>query len=276
MQDNQAKFVASILSGVLSVGINHPLDTLRIRYHLLNHPTTNTVSNHVNKLSVGNMRTLMNGIVFNISSTCFKNVISYPIREQIGNIIKNHYHNSLSDNQLSINISSATITGIIMAGVNTPVNIVKIQLQHDHTKTHKLKDVMREIYNSNGAKSFYKGGIVTLFRDVSWNVVYFPLFDIVTNKLDNSTNISNVSNRIISSIVCSMAATTLAYPFDGLRIFRQRLNNNVQYDFWVGIKKSFELSKPNIKSYTYAMIRVPLATCITHIGYIYITKYLKS
>jgi len=72
-----------------------------------------------------------------------------------------------------------------------------------------------------------------------------------------------------------MAATNVAYPFDGLRIFRQRMNNNIEYDFWVGIKKSFSLSKANIKSYTYAMIRVPLSTCITHIGYIYITEYLK-
>jgi len=80
-------------------------------------------------------------------------------------------------------MSSSTITGIIMAAINTPVNIVKIQLQHDHMSKNTFKDVTKEIYNLNGIRSFYKGGLVTLYRDVSWNVIYFPMFDIVTKKI---------------------------------------------------------------------------------------------
>lgn len=274
MNEKQSKYAASMLSGILSVGINHPLDTLRIRYHLLNHVSEQNMKSVNVANSVGTLKSLMNGIGFNIASTCFKNVVSYPLREQIGNTIKEHHHNDLV-----VNMTSSTITGIIMAAINTPVNIVKIQLQHDHASKNTLKNVMKEIYDSNGVKSFYKGGLVTLCRDVSWNVIYFPMFDIVTKKLNyynNYYSLNMLDVRPLSSIMCSMAATTVAYPFDGLRIFRQRLNNNIEYDFWVGIKKSFSLSKANIKSYTYAMIRVPLATCITHIGYIYFSEYLKN
>lgn len=249
------KYLSGLGSGLLTAGIFHPIDSLRIR-------------NFLNPGSVGDIRSLKNGIMFNILSTAIRNVVTFPIREQI--------RDTVSESALKpmhADICSSVITGNVMALIGTPINVIKVRMQNNPGTPESFVSIVKDIYRTGKFRGFYQGGYATALRDITWNLLYFPIYDkLVKMKLLNH----EFSDKLLASISGSIVATSVSYPFDGLRLFRQRLNNHVPYSFWAGIKKSFEFSQANTKSYGYAIIRVPLATCLSHMSYLYLIDYLSK
>ncbi|VBB18893.1 carrier superfamily protein [Yasminevirus sp. GU-2018] len=261
--DDRARYMASMASGLLTAGFFHPIDSLRIR-------------NFLDPAHKSSLKSLANGLTFNMITTGCRNVITFPVREQIREEVKKNV-----DSPVYSEMIASTLTGCVMATIGTPVNMIKVRVQNTQGVPEPVHVTVRGVYEHSGLRGFYQGGHATLLRDVSWNIVYFPIYDFLSEKFCSSSfyakdnTSSKTGGKMLGSILSSMVATTVAYPFDGLRLFRQRVNNKVPYNFWEGLKKSFEFSKANAKSYGYAMVRVPLATCTAHIGYLYFCDLFK-
>lgn len=254
-ESKSIKYLSGLGSGLLTAGIFHPIDSLRIR-------------NFLNPGAMGTLWSLTNGLMFNMTSTAIRNVITFPIREQIKDRV-----NASTRDHVKADIYSSIITGNVMALVGTPINVIKVRMQNNPGIPDSFITLARDVYKTNGFRGFYQGGYATALRDVTWNLLYFPIYDkIVAMRPINN----DIGDKLVASISGSVVATSVSYPFDGLRLFRQRLNNPIPYDFWQGIKKSFECSRANAKSYGYAMIRVPLATCTAHMSYLYLVTILSQ
>jgi hypothetical protein len=244
-----SRCMSGMTIGIMTAGLFQPIDALRIRSFL-------------NPDKMGSPYSLKNGLAFNMLSSGVKAVVSFPVRERI-----NEKTNKYFKTPVLTEIMASALTGGVLSIIGTPINVIKIRCQNHSGTNLSSFAVGHDIYQKRGLRGFYQGSYATMLRDISWNVVYFPMFDYL---------VTIYPNKLFASITSSMIATTIGYPFDGIRLFCQKVNNNVPYNFWVGFKKSFEFSKANRRSFGYALVRVPLATTTTHMGYLYLNKQFEE
>lgn len=230
------KYKNGLIVGLSNTIITHPIDTMRLRIFF---DTKNI-----------NIKDAYKGINFNLVTSSIKMMLNYPTQEYFENKFVKSNNSKLY---------SGILTGLLIGIFATPINNIKIPLQ---IHNHGVLDATKKIYNSYGIKGFTRGGLSTLMRDISWNALYFPVYSYFSEDLKY--------NKIISSIMASMLSTTVAYPLDGIRLYRQNYKQN--YNFIHGLEKSLELSRINFKSYCIAITRVPLSTMFTHMFYLYLNK----
>jgi Mitochondrial carrier protein len=245
--ETSKKYLSGCLSGFIATSIFHPIDVLRIRLFF-------------DLKSLGRFPILYHGITFNVLTGCLKNMVVYPTQEYLRDkLIKYQCDKYTSE------LFGSLGTGISLSLAGTPINVIKIPLQAD-VQNRTVFFVMKDIYSKYGFRGFYRGGLGTFMRDISWITVYFPLFRYFGENV--------TENKILASIMAGIPAMTVSYPFDGLRLYRQ--NNKENYHFWTGFKKSFNLSSGNLKSYMVSLLRVPTMTTFSHMSYLYISQYLTT
>ena len=245
--DTTNMYIAGCLSGAITTAAFHPLDAIRVRLFY-------------DYKSMGNIASFYNGIGFNITTGCIKNMLVYPTQEHFKNILtKKGYTKYESE------IYSSIWSGFLLSTASTPINVIKIPLQSNVVK-HSASHMAKEIYSKYGLLGFYRGGMGTFVRDLSWNCTYFPLFRYIN---DNITD-----NKILSSILAGSVSMTVSYPFDGVRLYRQ--NNNKNYNFWYGFFRAFNWSYANFKSYGMSLLRIPISTTVSHMCYLYISQWLMN
>ena len=245
--DTIKKYLSGCLSGIVSTLIFHPVDILRIRLFY-------------EGTSLGKLNTFYNGIGFNLLTGCVKNMFVFPTQEHFKDIfVKKGY------GEYKAEFYSSIVSGSLLSLISTPINVVKIPLQ-SNTINYSPLHIIKDIHKKYGIAGFYRGGGGTFLRDVSWNGVYFPLY--------KNLNENYIDNKILSSILAGSIAMTVSYPFDGIRLYRQ--NNNKDYNFWFGFMRSFNLSKGNLQSYGTSILRIPTATTVSHMCYLYLSQYLLS
>jgi hypothetical protein len=242
----EAKYLSGFLTGAASTLIFHPFDALRIRLFY-------------DTKEIGGIRSLYNGLKFNVATSCMKNMLTYPTHDYILERLQNNYTPYWAD------IYSSFLTGLLLSSASTPINVIKIPLQASGDKQRAI-DIGRDIYRRYGVTGFYRGGLATFCRDVLWNTIYFPLFRFVNERVTN--------NKTASSVFSGMVTMTITYPFDGIRLYRQNNKNN--YNFWYGFMYSFNRSRENIRSYGVSLVRIPLATTFSHMLYLYLSEKLSK
>lgn len=232
-----------MISGAATAAVFHPIDSLRIRIFY---------KQNASWLS------LMDGFGFNVTTTLIKGVISYPLRDTFKNKLLLH-----NFSEVNSSILSSVGSGIVLGLFSTPINVIKVPLQAGHHS--KMNNVIKHIYRERGLIGFMNGGVATLMRDTVWTMTYFPLYEFI---LKNYTE-----NKLSASLAAGSLAMNFAYPFDGIRLYRQ--HGKVNYNFWHGFFVALRWNKPNLKSFGIAMIRVPAATSFMHMFYLYLNGQLR-
>ncbi|CAH6419608.1 Mitochondrial carrier protein [uncultured virus] len=243
--NTKEKYFSGCLTGIISTCIFHPIDSLKTRLFY-------------EKNNIGSVKSFYNGLTFNVLTCCFKSMLTFPTQE--------YFKDKLIEQKFSIYSSelyASICSGLLVGFFSTPINVIKLPLQSDPNK-NKIFNIIQINYKNYGLKGFYRGGVGTLLRDVTWNAIYFPLFKYL--------NENHIDNKILSSISAGSIAMTISYPFDGIRMYRQ--NNNKNYNFWYGFSKALNFSSPNFKCYTISLLRVPTSMTLSHICYLYINDYL--
>lgn len=245
----RTELLSCAISGTITTLIFQPIDALRTKLFFAD-----------KRLLIQNIspKSLYNGILFAIPAQITKLCATFPIQTMI--------HDQLNKTQLTElqkNISSGMIAGLTLAMVSTPINAIKIPLMQN--SDNKFMDVTKTVYDKYGLKGFYRGGMATMCRDIIWNTLYFPIFNAINEKY---------KNRFFASSIAGCCALVIAYPFDGIRMYRQ--NNKANYNFWYGFKYAFNTSPENIKSFILCFFRVPLAIAIGHYLYLFSNDSLKN
>lgn len=149
--------------------------------------------------------------------------------------------------------------GLCQIIVTTPMELLKIQGQDaGRTSAHgaaKVKEqtalrVALNLIKSRGIFGLYKGVSATMLRDVSFSVVYFPLFAHLSSlgtsmKLDRKSQLvgdQNNSTFWINFVAGCIAAGTAAFvvnPADVVKTRLQLINVAPNEDFYNGMRQAF-------------------------------------
>lgn len=226
------EFYHGLIAGSIQVLAVYPLDVLRVKYFL--------------KGSID--RLLYNGLIFSLLTNILKQGMFYPSQNIFSKTV-------FKDHQLIGNILTGTGLGIVA----TPINAIKVPLQLNGDK--KWHQVCSEIYNRFGIKGFFNGVAPTICRDTVWATTYFSLFKIMKEQ-----DHGNLTSVLFSSII----ANSVAYPFDGARLYRQ--NHHERKTIIAGFRNSFTLKSNNVKSFLLGNFRATVATCIGHNIYLFLGK----
>ena len=240
------KYLSGCITGLANTVIFYPMDLLRVRYFF-------------KKKNIGTAKTFYNGLTYTLWTGCLKNMATYPTQEVIYTKIKEN--TKVSDK--SALVYSSIGTGSILGLLANPINTIKVPMQATKRKTFAAQ-IAKDIYKNYGLKGFYRGGVGVVLRDITWATVYFPLY----KTLEDKTN-----NRLVSSLSAGVLSMALAYPFDGMRLYRQHHLND--YNLWHGFRESFKINQHNLRSFGMGIIRVPLSVTFGHMVYLYTCDLLN-
>lgn len=236
-------YISSIVAGGVTGALFHPLDSL-----------------YYNNIINGKRPELLRrGFTFNTVTSIIKVCGIFPTQEFIKKKLdwmSPYYQNSVS----------GMVTGLIMSIIVTPINAVKVPLITQTTKIIKTNfvTVTKEIYSNDGLRGFFKGTGLTLGRDGFGYGTYFALFPILDKQIDN---------KMIASVMASIVALCMAFPFDVARTYRQ---NNVTNDtIFQCLKKSVSV-KGNGHIFAIYMIRMILSIPIGHCTYLWTKELIEK
>lgn len=145
--------------------------------------------------------------------------------------------------------------GLCQIIVTTPMELLKIQGQDaGRTAAHKVNEqsalrVALNLVKSKGILGLYKGVSATMLRDVSFSVVYFPLFahlsSLGTSKLDRKSQPMSDQNNstfwinFVSGCVAAGTAAIVVNPADVVKTRLQLITVPSNEDSYTGMRQAF-------------------------------------
>ncbi|CAG0916261.1 unnamed protein product [Notodromas monacha] len=138
--------------------------------------------------------------------------------------------------------------GLCQIVVTTPMELLKIQLQ-DAGRSTKGQGAVRasalqiatSLVKSKGISGLYKGTLATALRDVSFSIVYFPLFANL-NALGPRKQGSNEAVfwcSFLSGCLSGCISSILVTPFDVVKTRLQLLRKGIGETSYTGVPDAF-------------------------------------
>ncbi|XP_025832785.1 mitochondrial glutamate carrier 1-like isoform X12 [Agrilus planipennis] len=166
------------------------------------------------------------------------------------------HHFKSSDNTLTIprQMAAGGMAGFFQIIVTTPMELLKIQMQDagrvaaslakENVIAPKLSatTIALNLVRSKGIFGLYKGTAATMLRDVSFSIVYFPLFATLNNlgprKKDGSGE-AVFWCSFLSGCAAGSTAALVVNPFDVVKTRLQALTNAKGEMAYSGIADAF-------------------------------------
>lgn len=141
--------------------------------------------------------------------------------------------------------------GLCQIVITTPMELLKIQCQDagrtvsSGQKPSALK-VAIELIKAKGIAGLYKGLSATMLRDVSFSIIYFPLFAnlslVGSSKLNGEHNSEGNSVfwvNFIAGCIAAGTAAVLVNPFDVVKTRLQLINVGSNEERYSGVRHAF-------------------------------------
>lgn len=137
--------------------------------------------------------------------------------------------------------------GLCQVIVTTPMELLKIQGQRGNTEHRNAYKVAADLVKANGLAGLYKGVSATMLRDVSFSVIYFPLFahlstlgssklkTDITSQDDNSIFWVN----FVAGCVAAGTAAVAVNPVDVVKTRLQVIHTDLNEERYNGIRHAF-------------------------------------
>nr|CDP93622.1 Bm3015, isoform b [Brugia malayi] len=90
-------------------------------------------------------------------------------------------YNTLKRLAVAVNASAASFSEVIACIVRVPTELVKQRAQAKHV--HHLGTICRMIYNRSGFIGFYQGFFSTVFREIPFSLIEFPLWEFLKQEV---------------------------------------------------------------------------------------------
>ena len=247
--DNLRKIKSGFCSGLVNSTMFYPIDVMRVRYFFgKNMPQQKTA--------------FTNGMLFNTMTYSCKSVLTYGGQEYF----KEQYLKTGYDQKYSQIYSSLTL-GVFYSLASAPVNAIKTPMQSSLTNTSWIS-VSKNIYQNYGFSGFYRGASPLIARDMLWVNIYFMLYGFTKFHYERflPNPLFKKQNDTLASATSAMVSAIAVYPLDGMRLYRQHHQHD--FNIWHGLKKSFELTTSNGKSFFTGIFRVTASVVVNHISYL--------
>ena len=194
--DQKAQILGSVVAGISSTVLGHPLDT--IKTHLQTNPHLHNSSQVVKKLR----REVFRGMGPPLVNAIIMNSIMFSVFDAVEARINNPF-------------IAGIISGFATAIISTPTDFIKIQMQ---LSSKKEKHTISSIAFQNSDK-LYRGFTLNLAREGIFTMVYLGIFHwtIANNRMGEQNENGNF-NRLMfvagTSALTGAMAWVVSYPFD--------------------------------------------------------------
>ncbi|CAG8667485.1 6421_t:CDS:10, partial [Acaulospora morrowiae] len=133
--------------------------------------------------------------------------------------------------------ASGALTGAVMAFINTPVELLKVQLQTQHTvnasvsKPYKgVVDAGIQIFKNRGIAGLYRGITITILRDIPSFATYFFVYDgtkrIIGNRKNGSHGDLTPLELLFAGGMAGVACWIPCYPQD---VIKSRMQSDLKF-----------------------------------------------
>ncbi|KAK6100885.1 Mitochondrial carrier family protein [Brugia pahangi] len=114
---------------------------------------------------------------------------------------------------VAVNASAASFSEVIACIVRVPTELVKQRAQAKHV--HHLGIICRMIYNRSGFIGFYQGFFSTVFREIPFSLIEFPLWEFLKQEIARirRRQCTPLESAACGSVSGSIAAA-MTTPFD--------------------------------------------------------------
>ncbi len=168
-----------------------------------------------------------------------------------------------------------------MAGVNSPVELLKVRLQVQDHKNKKYKNIFDcaiKTVKTDGFAGLYRGLTATILREIPSFAGYFAVYEGMKSFLNTNTTIHNtIWNPIISGGCAGIAAWLPCYPQDVIKSVIQS-SSDTKLTISQASRRIYQTAglKGFFKGFTPTMIRAFPANAATFLGYELVMATFKN
>ncbi|CAK0784468.1 hypothetical protein CVIRNUC_007672 [Coccomyxa viridis] len=173
-------FLAGAVGGCASVIAGQPLDTIRIR---LQHGTFGGLSQTVNSLvATEGVRSLFKGTAYPLLTITLQSAVVFQSFGIACRVIDGRQPGQgvLPYEQVCM---AGMFSGAVQTLISTPVDLLKIRQQLQSAQPGSASyigplQLLRSILRAEGLPGLYRGGCITLLRDVPAHAIYFTSYEL--------------------------------------------------------------------------------------------------
>ncbi|ETV82049.1 hypothetical protein H257_05568 [Aphanomyces astaci] len=208
----QQLVVAGSVSGMSSVVVCHPLDTIRTR---LQYSSSSSFASVVcTTLRHEGLRGLYKGFFPPFFSQAVYKSVIFSAQGHVRSFMSAHMDHP---SPLLLSTCAGAIAGGINAFLVAPVELVRnrLQIQQQHAKYKGTADVVRQVIMHEGPLALWKGLSCTITRDALGVACYFMAFDCVKSALPSEWD--TTSRVLVAGATGGIAFWSIALPFDTIK-----------------------------------------------------------
>ncbi|CAA0343539.1 Mitochondrial carrier domain superfamily [Arabidopsis thaliana x Arabidopsis arenosa] len=248
------EFVAGGFGGVAGIISGYPLDTLRIRQQQSS-KSGSAFSILRRMLAVEGPTSLYRGMAAPLASVTFQNAMVF----QIYAIFSRSFDSSVPlvepPSYRGVALGGVA-TGAVQSLLLTPVELIKIRLQLQQTKSGPIT-LAKSILRRQGLQGLYRGLTITVLRDAPAHGLYFWTYEYVRERLHpgcRKTGQENLRTMLVAGGLAGVASWVACYPLD---VVKTRLQQG--HGAYEGIADCFRKS---VKQEGYTVLWRGLGTAV--------------
>ncbi|XP_062601371.1 dicarboxylate carrier SLC25A8-like [Saccostrea cucullata] len=172
------RILAGVTTGILSVAVAHPTDTVKVRMQAQsgNNLRYASTSDAYKKIyNTEGVKGLWRGCLPNMSRNGIVNVAEVVTYD----VIKSHLIGSdVMSEGVQCHLVSAFAAGFCATVVASPVDVVKTRYMNSSSSRYRnVIHCATELWKAGGFRGFYKGFLPALLRIGTWNVLMFLSYE---------------------------------------------------------------------------------------------------
>nr|AAM64990.1 putative carnitine/acylcarnitine translocase [Arabidopsis thaliana] len=216
------EFVAGGFGGVAGIISGYPLDTLRIRQQQSS-KSGSAFSILRRMLAIEGPSSLYRGMAAPLASVTFQNAMVF----QIYAIFSRSFDSSVPlvepPSYRGVALGGVA-TGAVQSLLLTPVELIKIRLQLQQTKSGPIT-LAKSILRRQGLQGLYRGLTITVLRDAPAHGLYFWTYEYVRERLHpgcRKTGQENLRTMLVAGGLAGVASWVACYPLDVVKTILQQ------------------------------------------------------
>lgn len=239
-KENLTTILSGSASGIAQTIVGHPLDTLKVL-------SVTQKRNSFDILKSLNFKNMYNGILSPLSSAVLLNTsIFYSYEFAL---------KRLPDNSLNSVFLAGAFSGIPLAFLETPTELLKCQLQANPNQSY------RQILSRYGVKSLYRGYWSTLSRNIPQMGLYFWSYEMMKRQYPNN----EMFGSFLGGGLAGLLGWGTIYPIDSIKTRMQTdsLNvNKVKYSSYYECMRNMSFKSYYRGFYPCIIRAVPVNACV--------------
>uniref|UniRef100_A0A7S0R2M7 Uncharacterized protein n=1 Tax=Chlamydomonas leiostraca TaxID=1034604 RepID=A0A7S0R2M7_9CHLO len=171
----QRRLLAGACAGMTATALTHPLDTVRLRLALPNHPYKGAVDAVRTIVRTEGVAALYKGLIptlVGVAPYAAINFASYDLAK------KTFYHGEKPQNPIA-NFFMGAGSGTVAATVCYPLDTVRRRMQMKGTVYSSQADAFRTIYAKEGVRGFYRGWLANTLKVTPQNSIRFVAYEAI-------------------------------------------------------------------------------------------------